>query len=563
MGVRGLLFRHGAYYARLVIPVELRPALDGKTEFRERLGSDRVKAERDSHAAMAGFHKRVAEARRTLTPASPAPDVRMTLSDMARAHYAEALASDDDERAANSRGFPGAPREWREPYRAMLRSVASRRASDEEIGATIGWALDGFARWGTTKAQPGTKEWRRLGQTLAAVQLDAMEREAERDKGNFDGAPRLTVLDPVKVPPTEVPADAARVRGPESLLPLNQIVTLMHREKSNIRPSTHEEQRIAVRYFEEFLGEPLPIHAITRRHILRYKDALPKVPVKYASRFPGKTLPEAIEANAKRSDPYPTLAAITINNKWLTHLKSLFRWAAANDYVPDDPARGVRLNLGKADAEPTRIAFSIGDLATILAIPVFDPPSSEREWAVVIAMHTGMRVGEMAQLRLDGILKERGTLVFTISGDVKNNGSRRLVPVHSELLKRGLAERIESLKAAGKVHLFPEWIAKAQARLAFAKASGKVIQSPFADIHAHWFITSVLRQAGVTDRRKTFHSIRHTFKTELSRAGVTREISDALTGHSDASAGAKYVHAAPIEAMAAAVEQLDFTAAPQ
>lgn len=139
MGVRGLQSRHGTFYARLVIPEDARPALDGKAELRERLGTDRRQAERDVHGAMDRFHRRVAEARKTLSPTKPVSGRTVTLTDLARAHYARELAFDDAERMAQAKGHAvDFPPGWFDPYRALLRKVAARLASDEEAEAAIG-----------------------------------------------------------------------------------------------------------------------------------------------------------------------------------------------------------------------------------------------------------------------------------------------------------------------------------------------------------------------------------------------------------------------------------------
>lgn len=376
--------------------------------------------------------------------------------------------------------------------------------------------------------------------------------------GNFDGPPKLAILDPAKDALSAPPVAPSRVRGPESLLPLNEVVKLMHAEKTGVAASTQNEQRIAMRYFEEFLGEALPIHAITRRQVIAYKTALPKVPVKYSVRFPGLTLPEAIEANERRAERFPTLAEATVNGKWLAHLKAVFAWAAKNDHIPDDPSSEVRLDLGNSDRARSKVAFTSADLTAIRASEPFRGVLSERAWSALVAMHSGMRAGEIAQLRLDEIRRERGVLVFTVDGEVKNEHSRRLVPVHSALLALGLAQRIAALKEAGEIMLFPEWFARGQAILHNAAAKGKVVQKPYANVHPRWFNNYLLPSVGIEDSRKTFHCLRHTFKTALARAGVSREISDHICGHKDHSAGARYIHAVPIEAMAEAIERADF-----
>ena len=46
-----------------------------------------------------------------------------------------------------------------------------------------------------------------------------------------------------------------------------------------------------------------------------------------------------------------------------------------------------------------------------------------------------------------------------------------------------------------------------------------------------WF-GRYIREAGITDRAKVYHSFRHNFKDALRAAGVGEEVHDALTGHS-------------------------------
>ena len=56
--IKHLLHRDGRYYARLVVPQELR-AIVGTTELREPLGADRRTAETRLHGVIAKFHERI------------------------------------------------------------------------------------------------------------------------------------------------------------------------------------------------------------------------------------------------------------------------------------------------------------------------------------------------------------------------------------------------------------------------------------------------------------------------------------------------------------------------
>ena len=54
-----------------------------------------------------------------------------------------------------------------------------------------------------------------------------------------------------------------------------------------------------------------------------------------------------------------------------------------------------------------------------------------------------------------------------------------------------------------------------------------------------WF-GRYLRSVGITDRRKVFHSFRHSFKDALRAADVSEDLNDALLGQKNSSVGRSY-----------------------
>jgi integrase len=54
---------------------------------------------------------------------------------------------------------------------------------------------------------------------------------------------------------------------------------------------------------------------------------------------------------------------------------------------------------------------------------------------------------------------------------------------------------------------------------------------PLSTQWSKWFGRFLRGKAGITDRRKVFHSFRHGFKRMARDAGIPEEIHDALTGH--------------------------------
>ena len=262
---------------------------------------------------------------------------------------------------------------------------------------------------------------------------------------------------------------------------------------------TMDEHRSAVRMFGEFIGAEFPVKSFESKDFIAYKQALLQTPTRYTLRFPGLTLPQAIKANLKRAEPYETLDPHTINTKWLSHLSGILKWAVLNGFIALNPAHGVKVETGKkGHREPSRLPFDKVEMQKIFGHAMFaDPAGYEtRQWAVLLALYTGARSSsEIARIKLAYIYEEQGVQVINLSGASKNIQSKRLVPIHHDLIKLGLLDYAKGLAVAGQARLFPDW-----------EPEDKVNR---------WFLRSFLPSLGINDKHKVFHSFRHNLKTEL------------------------------------------------
>ena len=547
--IRHLVERGGSFHARLSVPHTLR-SIVGKTELWAALSAtDRRDANRKLPAALARLHAVIEAARAEAKAAriqmrAPRPDQLLAPRQIALAHYSRELELDNQ-----GRNFGGYDVAWRETsapiYTDKLRRVASGSAPDNEANAVIGWAIDVFARNGNVKAEYGSTEWRALARQLAAIQLEIEKQKDARDRGESGPSPTHTLL--INQPePTAAKNDplAARILNGDSTKTLNEILPDFIKERKPSEKSA-ADYRLTIRLFEEVLGEDKPVYRITRADVIAFKRALQDLPANHTKRFPGRTVPQAIKENKGRADPFKPLHSKTINNKYLSALRSLLNWCWNNGIFPDNQAAGIRVEETKS-TEPDRLPFAPGDLAKIFAPERFAKrPFNETQWALLISLFGGMRASELAQIKLDSVRHERGALVFVIEERTKNVSTRRLVPVHSALMALGLSDRIDSLRASGETHLFPDWYKK-----------GEASRNWEAYIPKAFNVTTKKKLAIVG--RKVWHSFRHTFKTGLARAGVDRSTRDLLCGHADNSAGGVYVHDVSVEAMKAAIEKLHF-----
>jgi integrase len=156
-------------------------------------------------------------------------------------------------------------------------------------------------------------------------------------------------------------------------------------------------------------------------------------------------------------------------NVRLSHISLLLGWAARNDMVPFNVAKGTSIPNPQAKKN-RRKPFDLAALKAIFASPVYAkgerPAGGKGEAAYflpVMALYTGARVRELAQLRhgdikeveyadADGDMHKGWFLSITEDTDdeglanaIKNDASERLVPIHPKLMELGFIEYVQGL----------------------------------------------------------------------------------------------------------------------
>jgi integrase len=240
--------------------------------------------------------------------------------------------------------------------------------------------------------------------------------------------------------------------------------------------------------------------------------------------------------------------------KKLGLLRAALRFAVDEELIPSNPCDGVR----PPRIDPTeegRVPFTVAQLKTLYAAPrMTDPTVKSRSrvkgdslyWLSTLALYSGARLGELAQLRVEDVAEVEGVPVLRIGAEgtkVKTAGSRRAVPLHPKLLELGFKDFVESRRKEGN-RLFPE--------LAVTKL-GKVGQEASKEF------ARMLDSVGLSDGGLTFHSFRHTFKDACREAGISEEVHDALTGHSGGrSVGRAYGLGVPVRRLAEDLRKVRF-----
>ncbi|CAO4181314.1 Defective protein IntQ [Methylorubrum extorquens] len=224
-------------------------------------------------------------------------------------------------------------------------------------------------------------------------------------------------------------------------------------------------------------------------------------------------------------------AVKTINDSDLACIRALYRWGIANRLVKENPAVGVQV-AAKRKAGAAMLPYQDNDVARLLA-------AAEREslpyrrWLPMLAALTGARIGELAALWGTSVIEREGVIGINIApspdgATLKNAGSERFVPLHAEIVRTGF---VDYARTKGHNPLF------------YGKPAqrGSGVKHPSKGTTNH--LASWIRQQGFDNERiAPAHGLRHFWKSAASRAGIPDSIADAIQGHSDDRAAARYRH---------------------
>lgn len=433
---RYLLNRDGRFFARLVIPKDLRPFLDNKTELRASLGPDRRTAQARLHTAVADLQARIAVAERramiakgeALTPGRyPLPVEQIALR-----NYNERLAFDLELRNSN----PVYARIGIDDRMVeLLREGIAGRLDDSTLETLVGDRIERYRRLGNTTVVFGTVEWRTLARSLCVSELEALGRAMERHEGDFTGKPE----DPMLAAAIEADAvdddeGASEFNGLtfEGVIQEKERLTGMGLGGNVKSASTLEKYRNIVYDFEHHRRSKR-IATVTLEEGEAWRNAM-------------------LEAGK--------LSRKTIRDK-LAAIRAILTWAQEQSRGKLFPAtpKGTPfdyLELPVADVKDSADrTYTLEQARKVLEAARAQTDKPNFRWIPWLLAYSGMRVGEALQLEKADVFELQGNWFVHIRvGDGRTTKTRksRKVPVHQALVAEGFIEFVDS-RPAGK--LFP------------------------------------------------------------------------------------------------------------
>ena len=220
--------------------------------------------------------------------------------------------------------------------------------------------------------------------------------------------------------------------------------------------------------------------------------------------------------------------APTTVNRELNTVKNLFRKAVEWGYLAQSPTAEVK----KIKTAKGHFRFLSGEEIELLLEACMATGNSHLYGIVVTALNTGMRKGEILNLRWENVDMKRATIQVASGTD----GHTKNYETRSVPMNRSLREVLEK---------HPRRI---DTPFVFSGPSGK----PFSKTNYHF--GRAVKKAGIAHVR--FHDLRHTFASHLVMKGVDLRTVQELLGHKDLRMTIKYAHLAP-DHMRKAVEVLD------
>ena len=381
------------------------------------------------------------------------------------------------------------------------------------------------------KVQVGSELYRVLAEALLTAQLfavlgrrDALEGKPSDELKTFLGQ---ELIDPVSLKPLRASGskrDALRF----SEAAANFIREAQRDPAARITAQTQKQHEAAYRLFMDFVNDA-PLQAIDRATASDFLTTISRLHPHWARSAKSKDL-SLTELLVKYGQGGEQLSNRTLNSV-IGSLSSVFKHARRRGHFEgDNPfAEQTRPKARKGTSE--WLPLSNQELKMLFDAPIFRCEENDRlrprfhtvetamRWVPLIALFSGMRLGEICGLRTTDIQLEGDTYFFNVadSGEddrrLKTAAASRRVPIHSELMKCGLLDSRAVLPAG---QLFP----------------GLGRGGP--DNKLSWTMTQAFtrlrRKLGINRPRVSFHSLRKNMGTALDRARVPKRTLHSFLG---------------------------------
>lgn len=283
---------------------------------------------------------------------------------------------------------------------------------------------------------------------------------------------------------------------------------LSKRKVEIIEGKFFDKRRIRKIHFEELADEFIELHSrVNKKKMVAKRDE--NLIANLKRTFGGKYLHEITPMMIERfkAARRESVAPATVNRE-LACLKCMFNKAIQWGRYDDNPVRRVR--LFRENNQRTRYLES-DEIQKLL-----ENCQENIKPILIVALNTGMRKGEILNLKWENVDLERGIIYLL---DTKNSEKREVI------MNGPVKEALSKLTR----HATSPYV--------FYKEDG----APYKDVRKYYETT--LKKCGIIGVR--FHDLRHTFASHLVMSGVDLKTVQELMGHKSIEMTLRYSHLSP------------------
>ena len=268
----------------------------------------------------------------------------------------------------------------------------------------------------------------------------------------------------------------------------------------------------------EFFGPDRSMDQITRQDAAEMKQIVLSMPVNR------KTKPETRDLTLQEAIAVPGLPILSTKtaNSYLDMFRRFWDWAEKHGRAPEKlfvdlkVKAGKKTDDGRKDFTPAQTQRLLQELTENTSGLV---KSNDYKWATLLALYTGARRREIAQLFLTDIRQEGDIWYLDINADGKNKSlkspaAKRHVPIHSELIRLGFLDWVQALPSQERLFMSFSYNAKE----GYGRNPGR-------------FFSTFLKGLGMKEDGLVLHSFRNTMITRLAQAGVPEPLYQDIVGH--------------------------------
>ncbi|MBF0466123.1 MAG: site-specific integrase [Nitrospirae bacterium] len=399
--------------------------------------------------------------------------------------------------------------------------ILKRDISSNELKLAEGYTFN-FLERRNINLDKNSEAYKKLIREMGKALIEAFKIEKERVSGNFNN-PHDNILQNLLDNPIEqeqrVITTPSKLKKPEKHL--TDVIAEFFKEKvAQVAWSEKNEYELKIFYKDlpEIIGNK-PILDYTKTDFTDYIELLKKM-----HGYSGKPIGEIVELVRNGTlKSNKTLSETTIR-KYLVQVNMVFEYARQNAYITTNYCVKIKKKDKRKDNEE-RDVYDATDLKALFNSPIYTDKKNallypERWWIPIIALYSGMRLNEIAQLYKEDIIQIGGIWCFDINDEkdknTKTKSSNLIVPISPVIIGLGFLDFINSFEHE---RVFKNL---------FKKRDG------YAHYFTRWY-NKYNRKYVTKNEKRVFHSFRHTFIDNLKQQGLDKGVRSELVGHSTGS----------------------------